>query len=60
MSDKAELQNRLSGVTNTFQIELNVDPVTLANMDVAGQAQALADQFRMELESTMLQFPVKE
>lgn len=60
MQDKAMLEKGLASTTNTFQINLTVDPVTLANMDVTGQAQALADQFRMELESTMLQFPVKE
>lgn len=47
-------------VVNSFDISIVVDPVTLSNMNVAEQAQALADQFKMELETTMLQFPVKE
>ncbi|MNX99153.1 hypothetical protein D3C86_1315860 [compost metagenome] len=60
IQDKQSLEKSISSTANSFQINITIDPVTMANMDVTSQAQALADQFKMELESTMLQFPVKE
>lgn len=46
--------------TNQFDININIDPVTLANMDVKGQAVELGNWFRGELEKASVQFPVKE
>lgn len=46
--------------TNQFQISINVDPQTLANMDVQSQAEDLGNWFRNELERVQVNFPQKE
>lgn len=46
--------------TNQFDISINVDPVTLANMDVKTQAEDLGNWFRAQLEQASVQFPQKE
>lgn len=46
--------------TNQFDISINIDPVTLANMDVKTQAEDLGNWFRGELERASVNFPQKE
>ena len=46
--------------TNQFDININIDPVTLANMDVKSQATELGNWFRGELERASVNFPMKE
>lgn len=59
-------QEQLKAVSQNFefQINLNIDPVTMAQMDVAGQADALANEFKNLVtgmfEQASVQFPVKE
>ena len=59
-------QDQLKAVSQNFefQINLNIDPVTMAQMDVAGQADALANEFKNLVtgmfEQASVQFPVKE
>lgn len=47
-----------------FQVGLNIDPVTMAQLDVEGQADALANEFRGLVvglfEQAQVQFPVKQ
>jgi hypothetical protein len=47
-------------VTQQFDISINIDPVTLAQMDVKGQAADLGQWFKAELEKAQVNFPVKE
>jgi len=47
-------------VTQQFDISINVDPVTLANMDVEAQAEDLGNWFRAQLEKATVNFPEKE
>lgn len=49
-----------STTTNQFEISINIDPVTLANMDIQSQAQGLGEWFRTELENASVNFPQKE
>lgn len=59
-------QEQLKAVSQNFefQINLNIDPVTMAQMDVAGQADALANEFKSLVtgmfEQASVQFPVKQ
>lgn len=59
-------QEQLKAVSQNFefQINLNIDPVTMAQMDVAGQADALANEFKSLVtgmfEQASVQFPIKE
>jgi len=47
-------------VAQQFDISINIDPVTLANMNVEAQAKDLGDWFRAELSNASVNFPVKE
>lgn len=42
---------------NGISIQLNLDPVTLSNVDIQPQAEALAEQFRLSLEQLLVNFP---
>lgn len=62
MADKEQLQ----AITQTFQFQvgLNIDPVSMAQLDVAAQADALANEFRGLVtglfEQASVNFPTKE
>lgn len=62
MADQEQLKNIAQNFE--FQINLNIDPVTAAQMDVAGQADALANEFKSLVsemfEQASVQFPVKQ
>ena len=47
-------------VAQQFDISINIDPVTLANMNVEAQAKDLGDWFRAELSNASVNFPQKE
>lgn len=47
-------------VTQQFDISINIDPVTLAQMDVQSQAEDLGNWFKAQLEEAAVQFPIKE
>ena len=51
---------RQSTTNNEITIELNIDPITLAQMDIQAQAQELTQAFAMNLEQVLVQFPNKE
>lgn len=53
-------EDRANNVTNQIQIQLNVDAVTLSQMNVEVQAQQLAQAFATNLEQVLVQFPQKE
>ena len=59
-------QEQLKAVTQNFefQIALNIDPISMAQLDVTAQADALANEFRNLVggmfEQASVQFPVKE
>ncbi len=59
-------QEQLKAVTQNFefQIALNIDPISMAQLDVSAQADALANEFRNLVggmfEQASVQFPVKE
>ena len=55
-----EQANASIATTNQFDININIDPVTLANMDVKSQATELGNWFRGELEKASVNFPTKE
>ena len=58
-------QEQLKGISQNFefQIALNIDPVTMAQMDVAAQADALANEFKGLVagmfEQASVSFPTK-
>lgn len=56
----AMAEDRANNVTNQIQIQLNVDAVTLSQMNVEVQAQQLAQAFATNLEQVLVQFPQKE
>lgn len=58
--DQAEAQANSTVTSNQFDISINIDPVTLSNMDVEAQAQELGSWFRNELEKAQVAFPEKE
>lgn len=47
-------------VAQQFDISINIDPVTMANMNVEAQAKDLGEWFRTELSNASVNFPVKE
>ena len=51
---------RQSTTNNEITIQLNIDPITLAQMDIQAQAQELTQAFAMNLEQVLVQFPQKE
>lgn len=51
---------RQSTTNNQITIELNIDPVTLGQLDIAVQAEQLAQAFALNLEQVLVQFPNKE
>jgi hypothetical protein len=59
-------QEQLKAISQNFefQINLNIDPVTMAQMDVSAQADALATEFRNLVggmfEQASVNFPTKE
>lgn len=60
-ADLAKEQANTSIVsTNQFDISINIDPVTLSNLDVEAQAQELGSWFRNEIEKAQIAFPEKE
>lgn len=58
--DQAEAQANSTITSNQFDININIDPVTLSNLDVEAQAQELGSWFRNELEKATVAFPEKE
>lgn len=58
--DMAKEQATATVSTNQFDININIDPVTLSNMDVQAQAEDLGNWFRGELEKASVNFPIKE
>lgn len=53
-------ENNQPIVTQQFDISINIDPVTLANMDVEAQAEDLGNWFKAQLEQASVNFPTKE
>lgn len=51
---------RQSTTNNEITIQLNIDPITLAQMDIQAQAQELTQAFAANLEQVLVQFPQKE
>lgn len=51
---------RQSTTNNEITIQLNIDPITLAQMDIQAQAQELTQAFATNLEQVLVQFPNKE
>lgn len=49
-----------STTNNEITIQLNIDPITLAQMDIQAQAQELTQAFAANLEQVLVQFPQKE
>ncbi len=47
-------------VSQQFDISINIDPVTLSNLDVEAQAEDLGNWFRAQLEQATVNFPEKE
>lgn len=45
---------------NEISIQLNIDPITLAQMDIEAQARQLADVISLNLQQASVFFPVKE
>ncbi|MCY1453110.1 hypothetical protein D9M71_700800 [compost metagenome] len=41
-------------------ITLNIDPITLSNLNIQEQANDLAQQFALNLEQVLVNFPQKE
>lgn len=58
--DLAKEQATSTVTSNQFDININIDPVTLANMDVKNQAEDLGNWFRGELEKVQVNFPQRE
>lgn len=58
--DMAREQATATVSSNQFDISINIDPVTLANMNVQAQAEDLGNWFRGELEKASVNFPTKE
>lgn len=58
--DQAAEQANSTITSNQFDININIDPVTLSNLDVEAQAQELGSWFRNELEKAQVAFPEKE
>ena len=63
---KASAEDKAMGITNNndLTINLTIDPVTLGNMDIKGQAEALANEVGQRIsvmfEQASVQFPIKE
>lgn len=55
-----EDQVRNAMVTNQIQIQLNVDAVTLSQMNIEAQADLLTQRLAIGLEQALVQFPNKE
>lgn len=53
-------QQRENAMTTQVSLTINVDPQTLANMDIAAQAQSLGDSLVTMFEQVNVQFPVKQ
>lgn len=47
-------------ITNQIQVQLNVDAVTLSQMNIEAQADLLTQRFAIGLEQVLVQFPNKE
>lgn len=58
MEDASIVNN--STTTNEITIQLNIDPITLAQMDIQAQAQELTQVFAANLGEILVQFPQKE
>lgn len=58
--DQAREQATATVSTNQFDININIDPVTLSQLDVKSQAEDLGNWFRGELQKVQVQFPQKE
>lgn len=58
MEDASIVNN--STTTNEITIQLNIDPITLAQMDIQAQAQELTQVFAANLGEILVQFPNKE
>lgn len=53
-------EQRDNAMTTQISLTINVDPQTLANMDIAAQAQSLGDSLVTMFEQVNVQFPVKQ
>lgn len=51
---------RQSTTNNDIRIELNIDPITLGQMDIQTQADQLANTIALRLQETLVFFPEKE
>lgn len=51
---------RDNAMTTQVSLTINVDPQTLANMDIAAQAQSLGDSLVTMFEQVNVQFPIKQ
>lgn len=58
--DKSFVGNDPRQITNQFQIQLNVDAVTLSQMNIEAQADLLTQRLAIGLEQVMVNFPQKE
>lgn len=47
-------------VSNDIRIQLNIDPITLGQLNIQAQAQELAQAIALNLEQVLVQFPQKE
>lgn len=53
-------QQRENAMTTQVSLTINVDPQTLANMDIEAQAQSLGDSLVTMFEQVNVQFPIKQ
>lgn len=58
MADEAYAKT--TTVNNDIRVQLNIDPVTLGQLNIQAQAQELAQAFAQNLEQVLVQFPQKE
>ena len=57
--EDAKIVNQAT-TNNDITIELNIDPITLAQMDITNQADQLTQAIALNLQSVLVQFPQKE
>lgn len=56
----AAAEDRANNITNQIQIQLNVDAVTLSQMNIEAQADLLTQRLAIGLEQALVNFPNKE
>ena len=57
--EDAKIVNQAT-TNNDITIQLNIDPITLAQMDITNQADQLTQAIALNLQSVLVQFPNKE